>query len=167
VIALILTISSIAVASHRAVQRLGREKEALLGISRGEARTDTLTGLGNRRALTSDLASAIAEPAGSGELLLSMFDLDGFKQYNDTFGHAAGDSLLQPLGGRLAAAATAHAGSAYRMGGDEFCLLARCRPQAAERLLDDTTAALQDSGEGWHVGCSHGAAWIATSRTPR
>jgi diguanylate cyclase (GGDEF)-like protein len=148
------------VAARSAVERLGREKEALLGISRDEARTDTLTGLRNRRALTSDLASAMAEPAGSGELLLGMFDLDGFKQYNDTFGHAAGDSLLQRLGGRLAAAATAHAGSAYRMGGDEFCLLARCRPEAAERLLDQTIAALQDTGEGWHVGCSQGAAWI-------
>jgi GGDEF domain-containing protein len=102
------------VAARRAVQRLGREKEDLLGISRGEARTDTL-------------------------------------------GHAAGDSLLQRLGGWVAAAAAAQGGSAYRMGGDEFCLLTRCRPEAAERLLDETIGALQDSGEGWHVGCSHGA----------
>ena len=71
---------------------------------RVEARTDALTDLGNRRALASDLANAIAEPPGSGELLLVMFDLDGFKQYNDSFGHAAGDALLQRLGGRLIAA---------------------------------------------------------------
>ena len=147
------------VAAHRAVERLGREKEALLGISRDEARTDALTNLGNRRALTTDLADAIAEPPGSSELLLGMFDLDGFKQYNDTFGHAAGDALLQRFGGRLAGVA-AHAGSAYRMGGDEFCILARCTPDAAEELLAGATAALEDGGEGWHVGCSHGAAWI-------
>jgi HD-GYP domain-containing protein (c-di-GMP phosphodiesterase class II) len=46
------------------------------------------------------------------------------------------------------------------MGGDEFCLLARCRPAAAEQLLEETIAALQDDGDGWHVGCSQGAAWI-------
>jgi len=89
-----------------------------------------------------------------------MLDLDGFKQYNDTFGHSAGDALLQRLGGRLSVVATQHSGSAYRMGGDEFCLLARCHPDAAEQLLDATIAALQDNGDGWHVGCSQGAAWI-------
>jgi diguanylate cyclase (GGDEF)-like protein len=141
------------VASHKAVERLAREKGY-------EARTDALTKLGNRRALTSDLAGAIAEPSGSDELLLVMFDLDGFKQYNDTFGHTAGDALLQRLCDRLAAAAREHSGSAYRMGGDEFCTLARSSPDNAERLLDDTIAALQDGGEGWHIGCSQGAAWI-------
>jgi diguanylate cyclase (GGDEF)-like protein len=89
-----------------------------------------------------------------------MFDLDGFKQYNDTFGHAAGDALLQRLGGRLAAVAGEHSGAAYRMGGDEFCIMVRCRADRAERLLDDAVAALQDTGEGWHIGCSHGVAWI-------
>jgi hypothetical protein len=43
---------------------------------------------------------------------------------------------------------------------DRLCLLARCRPDTAEQLLDDTIAALQDSGDGRHVGCSQGAAWI-------
>jgi diguanylate cyclase (GGDEF)-like protein len=152
------------VAAHRAVERLGREKEALLGISRDEARTDALTNLGNRRALTLDLASAIAEPPGSSELLLGMFDLDGFKQYNDTFGHAAGDSLLQRLGGRLAGTVR-QAGSAYRMGGDEFCVLARCRPDGGKTLLAAATEALEDGGEGWRVGCSHGAAWIPSEAT--
>ena len=161
------------VAAREVVERRAREKEAvlggketllgeqeaLLGVSRVEARTDALTNLANRRALASDLATAIAAPPESGELLLVMFDLDGFKQYNDSFGHAAGDALLQRLGGRLIAA-TEHSGSAYRIGGDEFCVLARTGPDAAEQLLDDTIAALQDSGDGWHIGCSQGAAWI-------
>gem|GEM_PF-2706371 len=146
-------------AAREAVESLAHEKERLLGVSQIEARTDALTELGNRRALTRDLARSITAPRDSHELLLAMFDLDGFKQYNDSFGHAAGDALLQRLGRRLAAA-TEHLGTAYRMGGDEFCMLVRCGPDAAEQLLDDTIAALEDSGEGWHIGCSHGAAWI-------
>jgi len=89
-----------------------------------------------------------------------MFDLDGSKQYNDTFGHAAGDALLQRLGGHLADAAAARSGFAYRMGGDEFCMFAACAPDSAERVLNETSAALHASGEGWEIGCSHGAAWI-------
>jgi diguanylate cyclase (GGDEF)-like protein len=148
-----------ATGAREAVERLARQNESLLGVSRVEARTDALTGLGNRRALTSDLASAIADHSSERELLLMMFDLDSFKQYNDTFGHAAGDALLRRLGGRLAEA-SAQLGSAYRMGGDEFCMLARCAPEMAEQLLDDSVSALEQSGEGWHVGCSHGAVWI-------
>jgi diguanylate cyclase (GGDEF)-like protein len=148
------------VAANDAVERLAGEKEVLLGVSRGEARTDALTSLRNRRALTADLANAISDSSAVGELLLVMFDLDGFKQYNDTFGHPAGDALLQRLGGRLAAAATLRAGSAYRMGGDEFCVVARCSPGRAERLLNETISALEDRGEAWHIGCSHGAVWI-------
>jgi diguanylate cyclase (GGDEF)-like protein len=147
-------------AAHDAVQHLAAENEALLDVSRDEARTDALTGLGNRRALGRDLAAAIAQPSESGELLLVMLDLDGFKQYNDSFGHSAGDALLQRLGGRLAKVAAQSSGSAYRMGGDEFCLLAHCRAQAAEQLLDETSAALQDKGDGWSIGSSQGAAWI-------
>jgi len=148
------------IAANDAVERLAGEKEVLLGVSRGEARTDALTSLRNRRALIADLAGAISDSSAVEELLLVMFDLDGFKQYNDTFGHPAGDALLKRLGCRLAAAATLHAGSGYRMGGDEFCVLARCRPDRAERLIDDTISALQDSGEAWHIGCSHGAVWM-------
>jgi diguanylate cyclase (GGDEF)-like protein len=147
------------VAAGEAVELLAHEKEALLGVSRVEARTDDLTKLANRRALASDLAAAVARSRKGPEALFVMFDLDGFKQYNDSFGHAAGDALLQRVGGQLAAAME-HSGRAYRMGGDEFCAIARCTPQAAERVLDDSIAALRDSGEGWHIGCSHGAVWI-------
>ena len=61
------------------------------------AMTDSLTGLPNRRQLTSDLETAVSEGQGR----LAMFDLDGFKGYNDTFGHLAGDALLTRLGHRL------------------------------------------------------------------
>ena len=55
-----------------------------------------------------------------------LFDLDGFKLYNDTFGHPAGDALLSRLGHRLRDAIGADVGPAYRIGGDEFCVLLTC-----------------------------------------
>jgi diguanylate cyclase (GGDEF)-like protein len=147
-------------AARKTVERLARENDDLLAASRVEASTDALTALGNRRALSSKLTSALAAPAVTDELLLVMYDLDGFKEYNDTFGHAAGDALLHRLGTHLTAAAAAHGGFAYRMGGDEFCVLARTDPQAAALLLVETREALMDSGQGWHVGCSLGSVWL-------
>ena len=55
--------------------------------------------------------------------LLALFDLDGFKSYNDGFGHPAGDALLVRLGTKLSAAVEPD-GRAFRLGGDEFCVLA-------------------------------------------
>jgi len=142
-------------------ERLARENEELLGLSREEASTDALTGLGNRRALTNELegARSRAETSQAHELLVAVFDLDGFKQYNDTFGHAAGDALLARLGARLAVAIK-RSGTTYRMGGDEFCMLASCAPDAAESLLDRALVALSDRGEGWEISCSLGAVWV-------
>ncbi|MFZ0385032.1 MAG: HD domain-containing phosphohydrolase [Solirubrobacteraceae bacterium] len=139
--------------------RARRENEKLLDASRVEASTDALTGLGNRRALTEELAAGLSSVETDPELLLAMFDLNGFKQYNDTFGHGAGDALLARLGERLAAVVSS-SGSAYRIGGDEFCVLARRTPQAAEGLLAAAAAALGDAGEGWSIDCSYGATWI-------
>ncbi len=147
-----------AISTHEAVERLAAENEGLLEVSRVEARTDALTGLGNRRALTSTLSAAVANPHARPEHLLAMFDLNGFKQYNDSFGHAAGDALLRRVGQRLAAAAAR--GGSYRMGGDEFCMLIACTPNDAGQLLRNAVAALEDVGDGWHVSCSHGAVWI-------
>lgn len=146
-------------------QRLTRENEDLLGLSREEASTDVLTGLGNRRALIEELSSAVARQAPGGhELLVAMFDLDGFKQYNDSFGHGAGDALLTRLGARLSAA-VAGAGTTYRIGGDEFCMVAWCAPDAAAGLLDRALEAMNDHGEGWHIGCSQGAVWVPSEAT--
>ena len=62
---------------------------------RSEARTDPLTGLANRRQLMEDLAQI--EEAESDPRIFALFDLDGFKSYNDSFGHPAGDALLVEL----------------------------------------------------------------------
>jgi diguanylate cyclase (GGDEF)-like protein len=147
-----------AISTREAVERLAAENEGLLEVSRVEARTDPLTGLGNRRALTSALAASTANPCARPEHLLAMFDLNGFKLYNDSFGHAAGDELLRRVGCRLAAAAGE--GGSYRMGGDEFCMLVACAPNDAAQLLCDAVAALEDVDDGWHVSCAHGAVWI-------
>jgi diguanylate cyclase (GGDEF)-like protein len=116
-----------------------------------EADTDALTGLGNRRRLVADL-----ERAGEGSpLRLVLYDLDGFKAYNDAFGHTAGDILLARLGERLQAAVRGRA-RAYRLGGDEFCVLAPLSEEPAS-LVASTLTALSERGEGFLIGCSHGA----------
>ena len=88
------------------------------------ARTDTLTGLLNRRAFDSDLDAIDA--AGS-SFAVVFIDLDGFKNINDSFGHAVGDSLLRGYGAWLSRM-TGIWGRAYRMGGDEYVILVTSFP---------------------------------------
>jgi two-component system, cell cycle response regulator len=128
--------------------------------SKREALTDELTGLANRRALMADLAAAVERPAPEGQThLMAMFDLDGFKLYNDTFGHPTGDALLERLGGRLGRF-TASQGRAYRLGGDEFCLLCECSASEVEGILTAAGAALTEHGEGFEVSASQGSVLV-------
>ena len=131
----------------------------LLQTSRAEAITDALTGLRNRRALVADLDAAIRATARTGPVALVLFDLDGFKHYNDNFGHPAGDALLRRLGGSLAEY-LAERGTAYRMGGDEFCALIPVEEDALEPVVSRAAAALTESGDGFRVGCSYGAVML-------
>jgi diguanylate cyclase (GGDEF)-like protein len=116
---------------------------------RDAAMTDALTGLPNRRRLMADLETAVEE----GQARLALFDLDGFKAYNDTFGHLAGDALLTRLGHRLREAVT-DTGVAYRLGGDEFCVLASGEASAA--TIDASVEALTEHGGAFTIGNSHG-----------
>src|SRR5262249_7998171 len=78
-----------------------RQNRRLFELTRQEATTDALTGLANRRQLLLDLERRLGSHPVSPTLLM-LFDLDGFKGYNDTFGHPAGDALLTRLGAKLA-----------------------------------------------------------------
>lgn len=132
-----------------------RENRRLFELTRHEATTDALTGLGNRRKLLTDLDRRFGA-ATVPKTLLMLFDLDGFKGYNDTFGHPAGDALLSRLGTKLAAVPEAD-GAVYRLGGDEFCLVAPIGDDAAEEIIDRACAALHEQGEGFEIGSSFGA----------
>jgi diguanylate cyclase (GGDEF)-like protein len=139
-----------------------RESHGELRLSERESRTDELTRLPNRRALMDDLGRAVCEPPADGEFhLLVCFDLDGFKLYNDTFGHPAGDVLLARLGARLARFA-APDGRAYRHGGDEFCLLTECTAADVEAIIAGAVAALSERGEGFTIGASQGNVLLPT-----
>jgi diguanylate cyclase (GGDEF)-like protein len=146
-------------------RRLTDERARALAASRHEALTDALTGLSNRRALVADLERQAPAVGAGEEMLVALYDLDGFKGYNDSFGHAAGDALLVRFGERLAEAAGT-TGAAYRLGGDEFCVTVTFESFAAgTALLERCATALTESGQLFEVGCSYGAAVMPTEAT--
>ncbi len=114
-----------------------------------------MTGLGNRRRFVSDLETLLKE-GFEDPVSLIVFDLDGFKTYNDSFGHAAGDALLGRVASRLSAAMDGY-GTAYRLGGDEFCVLASAATAGPGRVIERAAAALTEEGEGFSVRCSLGS----------
>ena len=121
-----------------------------------QAYHDVLTGLPNRRKLMEDLTERMAAATREEPLVLVLFDLDGFKSYNDTFGHPAGDALLSILGNRLAES-VGDRGECYRMGGDEFCVLARIGPDGPDAVATLAAGGLREKGEGFTVTASHGS----------
>jgi len=131
-----------------------RENLAMLVGSRRLALTDPLTGLGNRRQLMEDLKLACSLGRASEPWQLVLYDLNGFKRYNDTYGHPAGDALLARLSDKLSAI-VATSGTAYRMGGDEFCVLFGAAA-ADEALISASVAALSDRESGFSIGAAHG-----------
>jgi two-component system, cell cycle response regulator len=131
-----------------------RAHQAMLEVSRGEATTDPLTGLGNRRALAAALEDRLDDEQPA-PMILAMFDLDGFKNYNDSFGHAAGDALLVRLASALGSVLSGPA-CAYRMGGDEFCALLP-GGDPGEALLRAASAVLTERGDGFEITASMGS----------
>jgi diguanylate cyclase (GGDEF)-like protein len=123
--------------------------------------------LRNRRAFEEELRQACAGAEGPFALLLC--DLDGFKQVNDTLGHAAGDALLREIAFRLVVETKPH-GIVARLGGDEFGILLQPSTQAlaaatAQRLVEAVARPIRIGNEDAAVGVSIGIA--LGSRTPK
>lgn len=145
----------------RAMRFAKNRKEAELRL-RTLAQCDALTGLRNRRsfetAMTQHIARARRTPTS---LALLLIDLDGFKSVNDTYGHAAGDAVLQEVATRLRGALRSYDVVA-RLGGDELAVLlvdAPEDPQAiADRLIETIAAPIRYGEETMAVGASIGIA---------
>ncbi len=129
-----------------------RENKRLLE----QVRTDRLTGLGSQARLQMDLERRGRSPGGP--LALILLDLNGFKRYNDTFGHPAGDAILGELGRKLGEA-VASEGTAYRLGGDEFLVLI---DGAADRegVCRRAAEALSARGPGYELSAAWGQAAV-------
>ena len=128
----------------RAVRRLLADREALRARTaelfeteqriRHMAHHDELTGLPNRALLNDRLAQALAQAGRSGRPLGLLFlDLDGFKDINDSLGHAIGDRLLRSVAERLSSLVRA-GDTVARLGGDEFVVMLAGLVQAGDAL---------------------------------
>ncbi len=132
-----------------------KENKALLE----QVRTDSLTGLGNRSRMQVDLEAHCTRTGEQDPAALFLFDLNGFKLYNDSFGHPAGDLLLTRLGSALGEA-VGEDGVAYRVGGDEFCVLLTCGEERFDTVARKAAQALTVSERGVEVSSSWGAVEI-------
>ncbi len=122
----------------RALEQSINERDLML-------RLDPLTGVHSRRSLFDALTTTLRSSQRRREPVAVMFiDVDKFKTLNDEKGHAHGDSVLRTIGAILRSVARTN-DSAFRYGGDEFCL-----------ILSDTTArsAIETVGERIHASLS-------------
>ncbi len=108
-----------------------------------QARTDSLTGLGNRLAFNELLERQITQPDAEDNLTLLYLDLDGFKKVNDTYGHAVGDELLVNVSGKFRKFREGE--GVFRLGGDEFVFVLKTNDKKnGRRKPADTKRKIQD-----------------------
>jgi diguanylate cyclase (GGDEF)-like protein len=128
-------------ASYRQSAKFYIQQSELNQAFEHQARFDSLTDLPNRRQFHDHLERSLAGTHGQGAgFALLMIDLDGFKDINDTFGHAMGDLLLQGIATRLHVALRP-TDLVARLGGDEFAVVLAQQPresvvQVADRLVE-------------------------------
>jgi len=118
------------------------------------AYTDSLTGVGSRRAVEQALEDACAEPAGPGAPALILCDIDDLKRVNDQGGHEAGDRALCGAAEALVIAARKYPDAVVgRFGGDEFCvLLPSATVEDARAVATDAVQSLRAAG-GERISC--------------
>ncbi|HVD37315.1 MAG TPA: GGDEF domain-containing protein [Solirubrobacterales bacterium] len=127
-----------------------------------QVRTDPLTGLGSQARLRMDLE--LRERSPRAPLAVILLDLNGFKRYNDNFGHPAGDKMLAMLGKRLEAAIEPPA-TGYRLGGDEFLVLVdggtvELGPERRDEIAVAAAEALTAKGKGYELSAAWGVASV-------
>lgn len=134
-------------------------------VERRFARTDTLTGVLNRRAFEERLELALALAARERRAIaLAYVDVDDFKQVNDRRGHAEGDRVLVTIA-RALAGSIRRTDAVARLGGDEFALLlSSTEPAGARQLLDKIARSLREVSRsaGLEITCSIGAVTFGT-----
>jgi diguanylate cyclase (GGDEF)-like protein len=143
---------------------LEARNEMLVARLAGEARTDPLTGLLNRRGFDEHAAREFAHMGRDGSpIALATLDIDHFKQVNDKWGHLVGDRVLVNLA-RLLAGETRVLDVAARLGGEEFVvLMPGCDAAGAEALIDRVRAGLETSARPGLPGVRISAGVVATS----
>jgi len=150
---------------HDAESKLESQTEQVEDYLR-ESMTDGLTGLHNRRALDAELDALYAEWERKQQpFSMALIDIDHFKRINDTYGHPAGDAVLQ----RVAQLLHDHLDAAHcvaRYGGEEFAVLSLTSPQRTAQIIDALRAAVAQTlfsheGESIPVTLSGGVAGVA------
>jgi diguanylate cyclase (GGDEF)-like protein/PAS domain S-box-containing protein len=128
------------------------------------AHYDPLTGLPNRLSLQKDLQSLLSADGCSRSTSIALFDLDGFKDVNDTLGHSIGDQLLIEVGRRLIESTEADGKRVFRLGGDEFIVIfpdcgdPRVVGEAVEAMLKRLAEPFRINDQALHLGGSAGVA---------
>lgn len=102
--------------------------------------TDAVTRLLNRRCYDVSISDM------DSHAVVVLFDIDRFKQVNDTYGHLAGDDCLRTVARELKRAYGAY-GLCYRIGGDEFCAILHTDPETVQELNRQFTAAIRELQE--------------------
>jgi diguanylate cyclase (GGDEF)-like protein len=129
------------------------------------AQVDSLTGLANRRVMEDRLAVEAARSRRYGQpLTLVSFDLDSFKQINDTYGHPLGDQVLKHFADRLLGAFR-KTDTVSRLGGDEFLvLLPDCATSQVQVLIDRLRPMAIDCN-GVNIPICFSAGWVGYEKS--
>jgi len=156
-------------AAEAIAAELREQKNALSAVNKqlfDEARIDPLTQLQTRLRLGEDLESLWAEAERDGDLYCAvMCDVDRFKEYNDGYGHVAGDDVLRKVAAALLQGCRA-GDRLYRYGGEEFLLLLRAGSTLeALTIADRHRAAVEALGIG-HIANNAGVVTVSMGVAP-
>jgi diguanylate cyclase (GGDEF)-like protein len=161
-IALVALLSAFVISQAILIKRLRRqlaEKQGHSDLLRNLAMVDPLTGLYNRRFAEQRLAAEVSRSERKGHpLTILTLDLNSFKHINDTYGHPAGDLVLQQFAARLNNVIRG-GDLAVRLGGDEFLvLLPECTSQQLQLVLG-RLGSLEVDWQGQHIPITFSAGW--------